>query len=176
MKQLIIGGARSGKSRLAQEYAKEWQQRTGGEVVVVATAEATDGAMARRIAHHQSNRPGDWKLVETRLDLPRTLLEQSRSANLILVDCLTLWLSNIQLSDRCWKREKQALLDTLSDLPGEIIFIGNEVGQGVVPLGELSREFVDESGWLHQSLAKRADKVTMAIAGLPLVIKSVEGV
>ncbi|RTR38686.1 bifunctional adenosylcobinamide kinase/adenosylcobinamide-phosphate guanylyltransferase [Shewanella canadensis] len=174
MKQLIIGGARSGKSRLAQEYAKIWQARTSGEVIVVATAESTEGAMAKRIAHHKSHRPSEWKLVETTLDLAQALIEQSRSDNLLLVDCLTLWLSNIQLSDRSWSQEKQALLEALTDLPGEVIFISNEVGQGVVPLGELSREFVDESGWLHQSLAKRVDRVTMAIAGLPLVIKSVE--
>jgi len=176
MKQLIIGGARSGKSRLAQEYATVWKARTGGEVIVVATAEETDGAMANRIAHHKSHRPQQWKLVETCLDLTQALIDESRTDNLILVDCLTLWLSNIQLSDRCWKQEKQALLLALNKLPGEVIFIGNEVGQGVVPLGELSREFVDESGWLHQSLAKQVDKVTMAIAGLPLVIKSVEGI
>ncbi len=174
MKQLIIGGARSGKSRLAQEYAIGWQARTRGEVIVVATAEVTDGAMAKRIAHHQNHRPRDWKLAETCLDLAQTLIEESRSDNLILVDCLTLWLSNVQLSERSWKQEKQALLEALTDLPGEVIFISNEVGQGVVPLGELSREFVDESGWLNQSLAKQVDKVTMAIAGLPLVIKPVE--
>jgi len=176
MKQLIIGGARSGKSRLAQEYAKTWQARTSGEVIVVATAEITDGSMAKRIAHHKSHRPQEWNLVETPLDLTQTLIDESRSDNLILVDCLTLWLSNVQLSERSWKQEKQALLAALTDLPGEIIFISNEVGQGVVPLGELSREFVDESGWLHQSLAKQVDKVTMAIAGLPLMIKSVEGI
>ncbi|WOT06767.1 bifunctional adenosylcobinamide kinase/adenosylcobinamide-phosphate guanylyltransferase [Shewanella youngdeokensis] len=172
MKQLIMGGARSGKSRLAQEYAKQWQTRTQGEVIVIATADNTAGAMAKRIAHHKSQRPQQWQLVETALDLAKVLQQESRSDNLILVDCLTLWLSNIQLSERVWGQEKQALLDALTQAPGEVVLISNEVGQGVVPLGELSREFVDESGWLHQSLSKQLDRVTVAIAGLPLVIKS----
>ena len=173
MKQLIIGGARSGKSRLAKEYAQTWQQQNAGDVIVIATAEITDGAMAKRIAHHQNNRPQDWTLVETTLDLTQSLKQHSKHDNLILVDCLTLWLSNIQLSNKELISEKTALLAVIQQLPGEVIFISNEVGQGVVPMGELSREFVDESGWLNQSLAKHVDKVTVAIAGLPLVIKSV---
>ncbi|MGS0681602.1 bifunctional adenosylcobinamide kinase/adenosylcobinamide-phosphate guanylyltransferase [Shewanella sp. 125m-7] len=172
MKQLIIGGARSGKSRLAQEYATHWQAQTDGDVIVIATAENTEGAMAKRIAHHKSHRPKEWLLVETSLDLPQALLKHSQADNLILVDCLTLWLSNIQLSERNWQQEKQALLTALQQLPGEVVFISNEVGQGVVPLGELSREFVDESGWLHQALAREVDKVTMVVAGLPLLLKT----
>ncbi|EDQ01638.1 bifunctional adenosylcobinamide kinase/adenosylcobinamide-phosphate guanylyltransferase [Shewanella benthica] len=176
MKQLIIGGARSGKSRLAQEYALDWQARTSGEVIVIATAEVTAGEMAKRIAHHKINRPQDWRLVETTLDLTVALQQSSRADNLILVDCLTLWLSNTLLSDRNWAQAKQDLLDVVSQLAGEVIFISNEVGQGVVPLGELSREFVDESGWLNQSLASKLDRVTTVIAGLPLIFKSfVEG-
>ncbi|GIU35677.1 bifunctional adenosylcobalamin biosynthesis protein CobP [Shewanella schlegeliana] len=172
MKQLIIGGARSGKSRLAQDYAANWQAQTNGDVIIIATAEITEGAMAKRIAHHKSNRPIQWQVIETNLDLSQALLKHSQATNLILVDCLTLWLSNTLLSKRCWQHEKQALLNALQQLPGEVVFISNEVGQGVVPLGELSREFVDESGWLHQALAKQLDKVTMAVAGLPLVLKS----
>lgn len=172
MKQLIMGGARSGKSRLAQEYAINWQARTQGEVIVIATAEVTEGEMAKRIAHHKIHRPQDWKLVETTLDLTEALSKFSRADNLILVDCMTLWLSNIQLSELSWAQAKQDLLDVVSQLPGEVIFISNEVGQGVVPLGELSREFVDESGWLNQSLARKVDQVTMVIAGLPLILTS----
>ncbi|GIU17033.1 MULTISPECIES: bifunctional adenosylcobinamide kinase/adenosylcobinamide-phosphate guanylyltransferase [unclassified Shewanella] len=172
MKQLIIGGARSGKSRLAQEYAVTWKAHTQGEVIVIATAEVSEGAMAKRIAHHKSHRPKDWRLIETCLDLPQALIEQSHANNLILVDCLTLWLSNCLLSEVSWQQYKQALLTAMTQLPGEVIFISNEVGQGIVPLGELSREFVDESGWLHQALAKHVDEVTMVVAGLPLVMKS----
>ena len=172
MKQLIIGGARSGKSRFAQTYAIDWQARTQGEVIVIATAEVTKGAMAKRIAHHKINRPQHWIVVETTLNLTAALEKYSRPSNLIIVDCLTLWLSNIQLSQLNWANTKQELLDCVSKLPGELIFISNEVGQGVVPLGELSRTFVDESGWLHQSLAQRVDLVTTVIAGLPLILKS----
>lgn len=172
MKQLVIGGARSGKSRFAQEYASEWQRRTQGDVIVIATAENTQGAMAKRIAHHQAQRPEGWQLIETCLDLPKALVEHSQADNLILIDCLTLWLANVLFSDRDWQDEKQALLDTLKQLPGEVVLIGNEVGQGVVPLGELSREFVDESGWLHQALSKQLDCVTLVIAGLPVVLKA----
>lgn len=171
MKQLIIGGARSGKSRLAQTYALEWQARTQGDVIVIATAEVKDSAMAKRVAHHQMNRPAHWQLVETTLALAATLKQHSNNNNLILVDCLTLWLSNVQLSQLDWSLEKQALLDCIATLPGQLILISNEVGQGVVPLGELSRAFVDESGWLHQSLAQRVDQVTTVIAGLPLILK-----
>ncbi|WP_299805242.1 bifunctional adenosylcobinamide kinase/adenosylcobinamide-phosphate guanylyltransferase [uncultured Shewanella sp.] len=172
MKQLVIGGARSGKSRLAQEYAVTWQAQTQGDVIVIATAEVSEGAMAKRIAHHKSHRPKGWRVIETCLDLPQALIEHSKCNNLILVDCLTLWLSNCLLSEVSWQQHKQALLAAMTQLPGEVIFISNEVGQGIVPLGELSREFVDESGWLHQALAKQVDKVTMAVAGLPLVLKS----
>lgn len=172
MKQLVIGGARSGKSRFAQEYASEWQRRTQGNVILIATAENTQGSMAKRIAHHQAQRPKDWQLVETCLDLPQALIEHSQTDNLILIDCLTLWLANVLSSERVWQEEKQALLNALNQLPGEVVCIGNEVGQGVVPLGELSREFVDESGWLHQALGKHLDSVTLVVAGLPLVLKA----
>lgn len=192
IKQLFIGGARSGKSRLAQEYALDWQRRTQGEVIVVATAEniedtvngtidntagdetidSTAGSsMSRRIAHHKANRPTNWTLIESALNLTDVISQTSRLDNLILVDCLTLWLSNNLLSQQNWQQAKQELLDVLVDAPGEVVLISNEVGQGVVPLGELSRQFVDESGWLHQSLAKQLDKVTLVIAGLPLVLK-----
>lgn len=172
MKQLIVGGARSGKSRLAQAYAKDWQARTKGEVIVIATAEVSDGTMAKRIAHHKMNRPAHWQLIETKLMLTDKLRQHSKDNNLILVDCLTLWLANVQLSILDWETVKQSLLDCIMTLPGEVILISNEVGQGVVPLGELSRTFVDESGWLHQSLAQRVDQMTYVIAGLPLVLKT----
>jgi adenosylcobinamide kinase/adenosylcobinamide-phosphate guanylyltransferase len=172
MKQLIIGGARSGKSRLAQNYALTWQARTQGDVIVIATAEVSDGAMAKRIAHHQLNRPSHWLLAETTLALSATLHQYSQVNNLIIVDCLTLWLANVQLSTLDWATAKQGLLDCIQTLPGEVILISNEVGQGVVPLGELSRTFVDESGWLHQSLALHVDQVSWVIAGLPLMLKT----
>ncbi|USD39379.1 MULTISPECIES: bifunctional adenosylcobinamide kinase/adenosylcobinamide-phosphate guanylyltransferase [Ferrimonas] len=171
MKQLISGGARSGKSRLAQQRAREWQQAGGGQVVVIATARADD-SMAERIAHHQRHRPADWSLIEAQRDLAQALVSASGADTLVLVDCLTLWLANeLFADDGDWPAAKAALLQCLSTLPGPVIFIGNEVGQGVVPLGESNRRFVDECGWLHQHLGQRVDRVTLTIAGLPLELK-----
>ncbi|MDO6777214.1 bifunctional adenosylcobinamide kinase/adenosylcobinamide-phosphate guanylyltransferase [Shewanella sp. 10N.286.52.C2] len=176
MKQLIIGGARSGKSKMAQNYASQWQSNTQGEVIVIVTAQNKDGAMAKRIAHHQANRPPHWQTVESHLALASTLQRHSQADNLIMVDCLTLWLSNVLLHDaeqstNQYPVMKRQLIDTIKALSGEIVLIGNEVGQGVVPMGALCREFVDQSGWLHQSIAECVDKVTVSIAGLPMVIK-----
>ncbi|TKB50274.1 bifunctional adenosylcobinamide kinase/adenosylcobinamide-phosphate guanylyltransferase [Ferrimonas sediminicola] len=170
MKQLISGGARSGKSALAQARALQWQQQTGGRVVVVATATAEGDEMAARIAHHQAHRPDSWQLVEAPTNLAQTLAKYSDGNTLVLVDCLTLWLAN-ELFGGNWPREKAALLETLPGLPGPLILIGNEVGQGVVPLGEGNRRFVDECGWLQQHLSPRMDRVTLTIAGLPLELK-----
>ncbi|SDJ77892.1 adenosylcobinamide kinase /adenosylcobinamide-phosphate guanylyltransferase [Ferrimonas sediminum] len=171
MKQLISGGARSGKSRLAQQRALQWQQASGGEVVVIATARVDD-SMAERIAHHQRHRPAVWSLIEAQRDLAAVLEATSKPDTLILVDCLTLWLANeLFADDGDWPAAKAALLQSLTTLPGPVIFIGNEVGQGVVPLGESNRRFVDECGWLHQHLGQRVDRVTLTIAGLPLELK-----
>lgn len=172
MKHLIIGGARSGKSRIAQELAIAWQQQTCGSVMVIATAAHQDSAMEKRIAHHRRNRPQNWQVIEIGSELTQTLLQHSAPDRLILVDCLTLWLSHALYHSFDWSQQKQALLDALPHLAGDVIFVSNEVGQGVVPLGEICRQFVDESGWLHQHLAQRVERVTSVIAGLPLVLKS----
>ncbi|GIU48482.1 bifunctional adenosylcobinamide kinase/adenosylcobinamide-phosphate guanylyltransferase [Shewanella sp. KT0246] len=176
MKQLIIGGARSGKSKMAQQYAKQWQQQTQGDVIVIATAQHDDSSMKQRIAHHQQNRPKHWQTVETHLQLAEAITQYSTKGNLILVDCLTLWLSNTLMfaanqKDSSFDQMKQQLLDAINASTAELVLISNEVGQGVVPLGELSREFVDQSGWLHQSLSQYVDQVAICIAGLPLVLK-----
>jgi adenosylcobinamide kinase/adenosylcobinamide-phosphate guanylyltransferase len=175
MKQLLIGGARSGKSSLAKQQALAWQAKTQGQVLVIATAkcDASDSAMARRIAHHQLARPANWQLIEVPINLAETIKQMSNPQTLILVDCLTLWLSD-ELFDHTslWKEKKKQLIDAVSTIKGPIILIGNEVGQSVVPLGEGNRLFVDEMGWLHQHLAKVVDNVTMTIAGLPLVLKN----
>ncbi|WP_028111083.1 bifunctional adenosylcobinamide kinase/adenosylcobinamide-phosphate guanylyltransferase [Ferrimonas futtsuensis] len=170
MKQLITGGARSGKSALAQARALEWQQQTDGKVVVIATATAEGQEMAQRIAHHQSRRPKNWQLLEAPRNLGDLLAQHSQPNTLIMVDCLTLWLSN-ELFGGDWPGAKEALLDTLPSLPGPLILIGNEVGQGVVPLGEGNRRFVDECGWLQQHLSPLMDRVTLTLAGLPLELK-----
>lgn len=169
MHSLILGGARSGKSALAERLAAA----SGRTVVYIATAQAGDAEMAARIAHHRARRPPHWTCIEEPLALARTLHEQARPQRCLLVDCLSLWLSNALLAadDACWSRERDALVALLPDLPGELILVSNEVGLGVVPMGELSRRFVDEAGRLHQALAAHCQRVVFTAAGLPLVLK-----
>lgn len=166
---LILGGARSGKSRLAEQLASA----TGLEVVYVATAQPLDAEMRERIRHHQQQRPAHWQLMEEPLELARVLLEQAAPARCLLVDCLTLWLTNLLLDGRPGRLEdeRRQLLEALDELPGRLIMVSNETGLGVVPLGELSRRYVDEAGWLHQELARRADRVQFCVAGLPMLLK-----
>jgi adenosylcobinamide kinase/adenosylcobinamide-phosphate guanylyltransferase len=169
MRSLILGGARSGKSALAERIA----MASGLEVVYVATAQAGDGEMAARIAHHRARRPAHWGCVEEPLALAAVLRAQARAGRCLLVDCLTLWLSNL-LGDpdpQRLAREREDLLETVSALPGQIVLVSNEVGLGVVPMGELARRFVDEAGRLHQALAPRCERVLFVAAGLPFAMK-----
>lgn len=173
MRSLILGGARSGKSALAERLASA----TGDDVVYIATARGSDGhddaEMHARIAHHRARRPANWGCIEEPLALAATLRGHARPGRCLLVDCLTLWLSNLLLDadDGRLERERAALLDVLPALPGEIVLVSNEVGMGIVPLGELSRRFVDEAGRLHQHLASRCERVVFVAAGLPLALK-----
>jgi adenosylcobinamide kinase/adenosylcobinamide-phosphate guanylyltransferase len=177
---LILGGARSGKSA----YAEQTAVASGRKVIYIATASAGDAEMAARIACHREQRPAHWLTVEEPLALAEALLAHSRPDNLILVDCLTLWLSNllfdadgtapqigtIALPPR-FARERVALLEILPQLAGDILLVSNEVGLGVVPLGAVSRLFVDEAGRLNQAVAACADRVVLVTAGLPLQLK-----
>ncbi|MDY7561448.1 bifunctional adenosylcobinamide kinase/adenosylcobinamide-phosphate guanylyltransferase [Pseudomonas sp. 10B1] len=169
MLQLILGGARSGKSCLAEGLAG----KSCLEVTYIATSQSLDGEMNQRIALHRQRRPEQWRLIEEPIELARVLRENANTDRLLLVDCLTLWLTNLlMLEDR--ERlvvEREALLSCLAELPGEIIFVSNETGLGVVPLGELTRRYVDEAGWLHQALAERCQRVVLTVAGLPLTLK-----
>ncbi|HET7831716.1 MAG TPA: bifunctional adenosylcobinamide kinase/adenosylcobinamide-phosphate guanylyltransferase [Gallionella sp.] len=169
MKELILGGVRSGKSRLAESHA----QASGLDVIYVATATAQDDEMRARIAHHQAQRPGHWQLVEEPLALAAALQRNAAPNNCVLVDCLTLWLTNLLcLEDEArLRREIGALSDVLPSLPGQLILVSNETGMGVVPLGELTRRYCDEAGRLHQALAQQCDKVILTVAGLPLHLK-----
>ena len=169
MPTLILGGARSGKSALAERLA----QASGGEVVYIATAQALDTEMAARIAHHRERRPPHWHCVESPLALAGTLRAHARDGRCLLVDCLTLWLSNLlaQPDDGTFECERDALLATLPQLPGDILLVSNEVGLGIVPLGEITRRFVDEAGRLHQALGAQCDRVLFVAAGLPLALK-----
>ncbi|ROZ83907.1 bifunctional adenosylcobinamide kinase/adenosylcobinamide-phosphate guanylyltransferase [Pseudomonas neustonica] len=169
MHELILGGARSGKSRLAERLAAE----CGLPVTYIATCQPRDQEMRDRVVQHRAQRPADWALVEEPTSLAQVLREHAATDRCLLVDCLTLWVSNLLLSpdEQDWTRERQALFDCLPELPGRIIMVSNETGLGVVPMGELSRRFVDESGWLHQQLAEHCDRVVFCIAGLPQTLK-----
>ena len=167
MKELILGGARSGKSALAERYAAE----SGLAVVYVATATAGDAEMAGRIAHHRERRPAGWGLVEETQRLAAALHNNAAADRCLLVDCLTLWLNNVIADEALFRQERAALLDTLPGLPGRVILVSNEVGMGIVPMGELTRRYCDEAGRLHQDLAQLCGRVTFVAAGLPLVLK-----
>lgn len=168
MKTLILGGARSGKSRLAEQLA----HASGRAVTVIATAQALDAEMTQRIAAHRAARPAHWRCVEEPLALAAALQAADAPETLLLVDCLTLWLSNLlHAGDERFSRERAALLDTLPTLQADLLLVGNEVGHGIVPLGALSRRFVDENGWLHQALAERCNAVRFVMAGCVLPLK-----
>lgn len=169
MRELILGGARSGKSRLAERLAAE----SGLAVSYIATSQPLDGEMNQRIAQHRERRPAHWRLVEEPLALAHVLREQAGADKCLLVDCLTLWLTNLLMLDDPARlsAERDALLDSVSGLPGRILLVSNETGLGVVPLGELTRRYVDEAGWLHQALAERCERVLFTVAGLPMVLK-----
>lgn len=204
MIHLVLGGARSGKSRYGEALVRQYTA-LGFDACYVATAQALDDEMAIRIAKHQAGRWDDgieWQLFEESLALTALLKRLAKPGRVILVDCLTLWLTNQLLASNAkvddepaptewsgadlisstsqasndealasWQAEKTAFVDSLAELEGVVVLISNEVGSGIVPLGELSRQFVDEAGWLNQVVAALADNVTLVVAGLPLALK-----
>ncbi len=168
MKTLILGGARSGKSNYAQQLAEQ----TGLQVIYIATATPGDEEMRLRIERHQQDRPASWQLVEEPIDLVSALESYHHDKVCVLVDCLTLWLSNqIMNDDSKVAMAIDELVEMISQLELTLIMVSNEVGMGVVPMGEISRQFVDESGRMHQNLAQICDQVVMVIAGLPQILK-----
>ena len=166
MKELVLGGARSGKSAYAQRRATA----SGLSVTVVVTGSAGDDEMAERIAHHRAARPAEWRVVEAPRALAAALREAAAPGRCLIVDCLTLWLVNVIDGD--FAVEREALLDLLPTLPGEVIFVANEIGLGIVPLGAETRRFRDEAGRLNQDLAATCERVTFVAAGLPLALKT----
>ena len=177
---LILGGARSGKSRHAEQLASA----TGAPVTYIATARTGDAEMAARIAHHRERRPATWRTVEAPVHLAGALRAAAAPGAVVLVDCLTLWLTNLLFdepgdSDAAdiieppprYAAERGALLDCLPALPGQILCVSNEIGFGVVPMGALTRFFTDEMGRLNQEVAALAARVTLTVAGLPLSLK-----
>jgi adenosylcobinamide kinase/adenosylcobinamide-phosphate guanylyltransferase len=167
MRELILGGARSGKSALAVRLAGS----SGLAVTIVATATAGDAEMAERIARHRAARPPGWRVVEEPIALAATLRVECAPDRLVVVDCLTLWLSNLLLAEAPLESEHAALLDALPMLPGRVLFVANEVGLGIVPENALGRRFRDLAGLLNQTVAARCDRVTLVAAGLPIVLK-----
>ena len=166
---LVLGGVRSGKSRLAESLARG----SGLPVVYVATARAGDAEMSRRIAEHRRRRPADWHLVEEPLDLAGAISRECTPGRCVLVECLTLWLTNLlmEADDARTEREIASLVDAVARASGRLILVGNETNMGVIPLGELTRRYCDLAGRLHQELAARCDQVVLLIAGLPLTLK-----
>jgi adenosylcobinamide kinase/adenosylcobinamide-phosphate guanylyltransferase len=169
---LVVGGQRSGKSRRAESLAHDWLAASPDrEVVVIATAVAWDEEMLQRIARHQADRPEGMLTVEEPLHLSRVLRTQAAPGRLLLVDCLTLWLTNWLMpaegaSDvQAWHAEREAMLDTLADLGSPVVLVSNEIGWGVIPMSSQVRRFVDELGSLNQTVAQRCGELTLMVAG-----------
>ncbi|MBS0587822.1 MAG: bifunctional adenosylcobinamide kinase/adenosylcobinamide-phosphate guanylyltransferase [Proteobacteria bacterium] len=168
-KTLILGGVRSGKSRLAERLALESRL----PVTYIATATGDDAEMRARIAAHQERRPDHWQVVEEPLQLASVITQHAREERCLLVDCLTLWLTNWLLHPETTRldAERAAFLSALSQAAGKLILVSNETNMGVIPMGELSRRYCDEAGQLHQAVAQCCDQVVLTAAGLPLVLK-----
>lgn len=163
---LITGGARSGKS----VYAEERVAALPGRPCYVATAEARDAEMAERIALHRGRRGPEWLDREAPLDVVGALVETDGGGPR-LVDCVTLWLTNLILAEHDWKTEAEALVAALPRLASPVVFVTNEVGMGIVPDNALARVFRDAAGHVNQMLAKAADEVQLVVAGLPMKVK-----
>ncbi|MGF1561971.1 MAG: bifunctional adenosylcobinamide kinase/adenosylcobinamide-phosphate guanylyltransferase [Geminicoccaceae bacterium] len=164
---LVLGGARSGKSRLAEGLALHTDLRR----IYVATAQAHDDDMRARIAAHRARRDAGWQTIEEPIALAACLTANTSLDTIVLVDCLTLWLTNHLLAGHDLTAVCDELTTALADLSGPVILVSNEVGQGVVPVNAMARRFVDHAGWLHQAIAARADAVAIVHAGLPHWLK-----
>ena len=167
---LVLGGARSGKSRYAQELASTFQR-----VVYIATARRVDAEMRAKIAHHRRERPSTWKTIEVSTGLDRALREEGSQADVLLVDCLTLYMANI-MGRKSGGRSKvrdliQLLCEAVRDVNASVVIVSNEVGCGVVPPYRSGRDYRDFLGELNQQIAKVADRVILMVAGLPLTVK-----
>ena len=165
---LVLGGARSGKSRYAESL---FAGRL--EPIYLATAQAGDAEMTARIRHHQQRRGDRWQTVEEPLDLVLALEMHARPGRAILVDCLTLWLTNVLLADLDVEAECERLASHLVGLNAPVVFVSNEVGLGIVPDNALTRAFRDHAGWLNQKVAARCQRVVFVAAGLPLLLKDI---
>ena len=168
---LVLGGARSGKSRFAQTRAEQ----SGLDPVFIATAQAYDAEMAARIARHARARDARWRLVEAPLHLVDAMVEAAAPGRILLVDCLTLWLTNIMLRGDDLEAGTQRLIAAIAGLDGPALFVSNEVGSGIVPDNALARRFRDAQGRLNQALAQVCDAAVLVTAGLPQMLKPAPG-
>jgi adenosylcobinamide kinase / adenosylcobinamide-phosphate guanylyltransferase len=166
---LVTGGSRSGKSRYAEQRALE----IGARPLYVATAEAKDEEMAQRIAEHQKRRSSQWRTIEAPLALTEALLAQRGKTDCALVDCLTLWVSNLLIrhGDAYAAEKVEELIEHLPQLNCHLIFVTNEVGWAIVPDNPLARRFRDLAGWTNQRMAQAAHEVILMVAGLPIIAK-----
>jgi adenosylcobinamide kinase/adenosylcobinamide-phosphate guanylyltransferase len=164
---LVLGGARSGKSRHAQAIV----EARGGALVFIATAQAFDGEMTDRIARHRADRDARWRTVEAPLELPAAITAADRPGATLLVDCLTLWASNLLLAEADTDAAAEALVTTLARIEAPIVLVSNEVGFGIVPDNALARRFRDIAGLLNQRVAAAVAQVDFVIAGLPQRLK-----
>jgi adenosylcobinamide kinase/adenosylcobinamide-phosphate guanylyltransferase len=180
---LITGGARSGKSAYAEQLAAQ-AEAAGQQIIYIATSAGNDAEMQRRVALHRQQRPAHWVTVESPLQLAATLQQWNQTHYWILVDCLTVWLSNLLFSgDQDFPEtglitppamvdeQRAALLQQLADSLADVTLVSNEVGLGIIPMGAVTRWYVDEAGRLNQAVAKVAQQVTLVVAGLPLSLK-----
>lgn len=181
-RRLIIGGARSGKTAHAIALARSLSAERGANVTYVATAQALDEEMQHRISLHRAERPAAWRTLEAPTGLAQALRDH-REPNILVVDCMTLWLSNALLADfreddstaplPTWQTERAEFMQWLQAVRGDVLLISNEVGAGIVPLAPLARRFQDEQGRLNQMLAAACDEVTLVVAGIALPIKRI---
>ncbi|MFP4648140.1 MAG: bifunctional adenosylcobinamide kinase/adenosylcobinamide-phosphate guanylyltransferase [Halorhodospira sp.] len=173
MRELILGGVRSGKSRHAERRA----HNLGGEVIYIATARAHDEGMSARIAEHQARRPAAWHTIEAPIHLAEAVTGHDAEGRVLLIDCLTLWLTNLLLAEQAsepavaLQQERARLLSAVEQARGSLLLVGNETGLGVMPMNTLARRFCDEAGMLHQQLAERCERVTWTVAGLAQPLK-----
>lgn len=177
---LILGGARSGKSAYAEQLLADSDQ----EVIYIATGLALDAEMQARIEHHQQRRPVSWRVIEEPLALAAALRTWCTPGRVVLVDCLTLWLTNLLLTDAAnypdigiielpdrFHTQREQFLQALEQITGNLVMVSNEVGLGIVPYGAISRCFMDEAGRLNQLVAQHCERVVLVVAGLPLSLK-----
>jgi adenosylcobinamide kinase/adenosylcobinamide-phosphate guanylyltransferase len=170
MKALVLGGVRSGKSRYAAELAGE----LACPITLIVTGAALDEEMAARIDAHRATRPSAWTVVEEPTHLAAALAAAAAPNRVLIVDCLTLWLTNLLCSEdpQALRRESRSVVETLPTLPGHCVLVANEVSLGIIPVNALARRFTDEAGVMHQGLAAICDRVVFMVAGLPMTLKA----